>query len=188
MRLGARRLVVISPRALPGEHEDDPVGVAREHAVAKPAYVMGKALDALLLDHVDADLERLEQVNAVLRAGRRRWGPGFEAELAAAMDDQQDLHLVETTVIRPSVDLGALAAAYVRSPAFTRRACRGARRLVRALAALEGSVETDLVSYLLFDGAHAGYLMELGKADARAQAETLGTSLAPRGIGGRHVA
>lgn len=197
LRLGADALVVVSPRAIepPGNAggmgppknagamdamAPSSAGVSapssrpNERAYSSPLYLLGKALDALLLDHVEADVERLEQINAILAAGRRRFGPGFEAELAAALGPgAHELRSVATSVVRPSQNLGVLAAEYVRSRRFGRRACTPAGRLLRFLAEAEGGVETDLVSYLLFDGEHAGHLLELGAADARARHDEL---------------
>ena len=45
------------------------------------------------------------------------------------------------------------------------------------MADLEASRETDLVSYLLFDGDYAAQLVELGRGDARARHEELCTLL-----------
>jgi NTE family protein len=45
--------------------------------------------------------------------------------------------------------------------------------LFTRLADGESEHEADLLSYLLFDGAFAALLMELGRADARSQAEEL---------------
>jgi NTE family protein len=176
LRLGARSLVVVSPRPMP-DPPSPSMSAARERAVTSPIYLAGKALDALLLDHVDADVERLEHVNAILAAGRRRWGPGFEAELGASLG--QELHTIDACVVRPSEDLGRLAALAVRSRRFADRAlCHPAGRLLRALANAEASIDTDLVSYLLFDGKHAGDLIDLGVADARARHDELCRTIA----------
>jgi NTE family protein len=167
LRLGARSLIVVSPRSAPS-----PIGAAvAERAYSSPLYLLGKALDALLLDHVDADVERLEQMNALLAAGQRAFGPRFESELAAAMpaETPHELHEIASAVLRPSENLGCLAAEHVRSKAFAGRRCTPAKQLVRRLADSEGAIETDLVSYLLFDGEYAGHLLELGMADARAR-------------------
>jgi NTE family protein len=170
IHLGARALLAVSPRALPSA---EPLAkeIARERAFASPTYLAGKAIDALLLDRLDEDVHRLEQMNAVLRAGTRRWGDGFTAELNAALGatSPDTLHPVRSAVVRASADIGELAASYVRSPHFRRRIDGASQRLLRWLAAAEESRETDLLSYLLFDGGFAAELIALGRADAAAR-------------------
>ena len=67
VHLGARRLLVVNPLAKQ-EVRDDP---ARREASTSPLYLAGKALNALYLDRTEADVARVEQLSAVLRAGRR---------------------------------------------------------------------------------------------------------------------
>jgi NTE family protein len=172
LRLGATRILVVSPRTLgpevPGEE------LARERALASPAYLLGKTLDALLVDRIDGDLRELDTINAVIRAGTRRFGPTFAGELnqELATDGRHPLLPRSVAVVRPGRDLGALAADYVRSPDFARRG-GAAGRVLRRLADAEGSRETDLISYLLFDGHFADILIAQGRADARARHEEL---------------
>jgi NTE family protein len=174
VRLGAHAIVVVSPRATLV-----PTEPANERAYSSPVYLLGKALDALLLDHVDADVERLEHLNRILAAGRRQFGPTFERELGAGLGPGvAELRTIASAVVRPSENLGCLAAEHVRSRRFARRACTPAGRLLRALADAEGGVETDLVSYLLFDGDYAGHLVDLGISDARARHDELCALLA----------
>ena len=48
-----------------------------------------------------------------------------------------------------------------------------ARRLIQRLAAGEARHESDLLSYLLFDGNFASQLIELGRHDAAEKADEL---------------
>lgn len=52
-------------------------------------------------------------------------------------------------------------------------------RLLRQIAAAEGTAEADLVSYLLFDGDFAAELIALGRGDARAHHDALCALFAP---------
>ncbi|HMY19638.1 MAG TPA: patatin-like phospholipase family protein, partial [Polyangium sp.] len=74
---------------------------------------------------------------------------------------------IRSLVVRPSEDIGRLAAEYVR-----RGNIRGGHAVVRRVLTLvdvgEGT-EADLASYLLFDGAFARRLIDLGRADAEAR-------------------
>jgi NTE family protein len=76
-------------------------------------------------------------------------------------------------MVRPSMDLGELAAHYARSEAFERAATGLTGRLVRRLAESEVSDEADLLSYVLFDGGFAKLLVDLGWEDARARRDEL---------------
>ena len=128
-------------------------------------FLAGKALNALLLDGF----------NGLLAAGGRRFGPGYldalNDELGRSGPDA--LRVVRAQVLRASVYLGRLAGEVVRTRAFR---CRATGLVGRALVRLaEGprGDEADLLSYLLFDRAFAGPLIELGEADAASSHESL---------------
>ena len=170
-RLGAGRVLVVNPRYLsqvdldePAEHEERP----------GPFFLFGKALNALLLDRIDTDLSRLETINRILDAGTRAFGPGFveamNGELGYATGE--GFAPMQAMLVRASSDIGALAADFVRSPAFARiGGITG--RLMRRLADPESRDESDLLSYLLFDGEFARLLIELGRSDAAKMHDSL---------------
>jgi len=80
---------------------------------------------------------------------------------------------MHSLLIRASMDIGKLAADYVHSPSFARRVTGGAGALLRRIADRDAPDESDLLSYLLFDGEFAQLLIDLGRADARALHEDL---------------
>jgi NTE family protein len=172
-RLGADRLIVINPRYIREVEPPPPLAEARERSYPDPLFVVGKAMNALLLDRIENDIDRLQRLNAVLAAGTRRYGPGF----ADAINEELarvglgKLRPLEVVYVRASQDIGVLAAEYVRSPAFAKRSrgllARGLRRIA------EGQTEADLLSYLLFDGEFCGRLIEIGTSDARARHDEL---------------
>jgi NTE family protein len=169
VHLGARRVLVVStqhgfPRVLPLE------AAARERGASNPLYLLGKAVNALTLGHVDDDLERLTTINQLLDAGTRAFGPEFSNKLNHELraGGHRDVVPVAAEVIRPSESLGRLAAEYLRTRAFRARNRGTAVRLLLRLAETESIYEADLVSYLLFDGGFAQELMRLGYEDARA--------------------
>lgn len=173
-RLGASGLVVISPRRLP---EDPAAEIARAQADAAPGslFVIGKALNALLLDRVDADLDRLSRMNAILEAGCRSYGPGFIDRLNRELgrSPERAFRPLATVLIRASQDIARLSAEYARTPLFRRRMRGLLGRVAARLAEGESAREADLLSYLLFDGEFARILIELGEADAQARHEEL---------------
>jgi NTE family protein len=169
IRLGADRVLVISLRRAPAEQPE-----IREEALPSPFFLAGKTLNALLIDRVDYDLDRLRQMNAILELGEALAGPAFAAELRAriAAHDHGATRIVRDLVVRPSRDLGELAAAYARGPAFARSTSMTAR-VIRRLAERDPSEDADLLSYLLFDGPFARDLLALGYEDARARRDEL---------------
>ncbi len=169
-RLGARGVIIVNPRHL-GALADDPTPSASEDLFPGPLFLLGKTLNALLLDRIDTDLARLRSINDILEAGRRRFGERFVDELNEELGHPKGrgMRPMQAILIRTSQDLGRLAAEFVRSPAFARSARGVAGRLLRRLASGDARDESDLLSYLLFDGEFARQLIELGRIDARAR-------------------
>ena len=170
-RLGAARVLVVNPRYISTAPLDDLGG---EHLFPGPFFLIGKTLNALLLDRIDTDLARLETINRILLAGKRACGEGFVDVLNEEMGFQkgQGLRPMRALLVRASQDIGKMAAEFVRSPAFDRvGGITG--RLMRRIAEPDTRNEADLLSYLLFDGAFAGQLIELGRADAKKRHEEL---------------
>jgi NTE family protein len=163
LRMGATHVLAIGlsreVRVVPKKGKERPPSVA---------FVIGKILNAFLLDHVQTDFEVLERVNGIIECGTRAYGPGFldAINAEAAKAGIPETRRVERLAIRPSEDIGRLAAGYVRSSKL-----RGGPSLRSVLALLDvgEDSEADLASYLLFDGGFARVLIELGRADAEAR-------------------
>jgi NTE family protein len=173
-RLGADGLIVVNPRFIPAEAPPPEVARERERDYPGPFFLFGKALNALLLDRIDADIDRLHRINRILEAGVRRFGPRFVEEMNEELggsDKGQVRGLKRLLVvhIRASQDIGAMAASYARSPEFAARASGMIGKMIRRISEWEGAGEADLLSYILFDGEFSARLIELGKRDARAR-------------------
>ncbi|HSK03157.1 MAG TPA: patatin-like phospholipase family protein [Kofleriaceae bacterium] len=172
IRLGADRLLLISLRHVAPE----PKVVQRERTEAypKPLFLAGKALNALLLDHTEYDLQRMQRINLILEAGTASFGPKFETMMNGELMQLRGapLRRIQAVHIRPSIDIGALAAQFVNEGRM-RVTGMLARRLIQRLAAGEARHESDLLSYLLFDGDFAAELIELGRRDAAEKADEL---------------
>lgn len=176
---GVRQNTPIAPALRLGATHVFAVGLSREvkgiesgGEDAKPpgaAMVLGKVLNAFLLDHVQSDFEILSRVNRMIDDSEKAFGTGFLPSVNKHLHDRGDLpyRRVEALVVRPSEDIGRLAAAYVRSGAL-RRGTAFTRRMMSMIDVGEAT-ESDLASYLLFDGAFAKKLIDLGRADAEAR-------------------
>jgi NTE family protein len=172
LRLGADRVLVVSLRHVATESES--LQRERQHAYPKPLFLVGKALNALMLDRTDYDLDRMQRLNAILRAGEAAFGDKFMGVMNEELVRLRGapLRIIDAMHIRPSVDIGALAAEFVATGRI-KVDSRFARKLIHRLADGESAHESDLLSYLLFDGGWARELIALGRADAARKEDEL---------------
>lgn len=167
LALGATHCLVIGTKGLreapPPPEPDD------EADTPSVPFLVGKALNALLLDPVHADIQRLELVNEILRTGRAQYGEGFADTMNAHLP--QPLREVEVLYLRPSRDLGRVAAEVWGASAI--QANRATRMLLSTIAERATDGESDLLSYLLFDRIFSDAIEALGYADAQARSEEI---------------
>jgi NTE family protein len=110
----------------------------------------------VFLDSLEADLERMQRINRTLallsKSGRET--------------HEDRLRVVPVEAVLPSKDLGALAAEeFSRLP-------RTLRYMLRGIGASDEK-GWDLLSYLAFDRSYTRRLLDLGRADAHANAEAI---------------
>jgi NTE family protein len=177
LRLGADKVLVIGLRHKPAPEETD------EESMPYPgaAFLVGKILNAFLLDHIDYDLDRLRRLNALIRSVRAAdpAGNGERFDEVVLKSRGAPYRVVDELMIRPSTDLGALAGDVGRSSRFKGTGGGSGIQLLRRLATARGADEADLLSYILFDGFYAAEVARLGYEDARAQHDELAKFLAP---------
>jgi NTE family protein len=177
IRAGAERLVVVSVRHARSVREVAAVEEA-DHAEMQnlsPVFLVGKLLNALLLDPVQYDLQVLDRVNQMMEVLEETLSP----------EDLERFHLVwvrhrgmsyrriKTLTFTPSRDLGRLAAEYIRSSLKLKSLSTIARYLLERASRDSPEAEADWASYMLFDGGFAHELIEIGRADARARADEI---------------
>lgn len=168
LRLGATHIFAIGgSREVRGQvvHENE----TKLKKTPGAAFLLGKLLNAFLLDHIDVDLELLTRLNNMIVDGKRAYGDGFIEEInqRSAVRGAPPYRYVNCFAIRPSEDIGRLASVHVRKGRFKGNPLLTKRLLT--LLDLGVGTEADLSSYLLFDGQFCRQLIEMGRADARAR-------------------
>ncbi len=179
LRLGADRVLVIGLRHPRTAEEEDRIARHREPRYTSPTFLVGKALNALLLDRIEYDVDRLHLFNAILDSGACTYGPDFLARINEPIITQRNTpyRIVRDCLVRPSKDLGELAAECLRhQPRSTGLRAWLSRNVVR-YAGRGALAEADLLSYLFFDHCYADHLIELGRHDAAAAADELAAFL-----------
>jgi NTE family protein len=141
LHLGAGRILALSTRYQPAQAEADSV---TPQGYPPPATVIGLLFDAIFLDMLDADAHAMQRLNGLVDAL-----PG---------DVSPDLRRVDLLLIRPSVDLAAIATEYESGlPRSFRFATRGL-----------GTRETkhaDLLATVLFQPRYIARMIEIGERD-----------------------
>lgn len=165
LRLGAARVLIVGLKHLRGSDEREPT--YPEDVITQPVFLLGKVLDAMLLDQLEYEVHRISLVNALIEQGTKTYGSEFLENLNVAVRGQRgvDYRKVDTLMVRPSEDIGRVAADCYRRQGSSMGV------LPRALARLaQRGVppdEADLLSYLFFDRCFTSALVELGRSDAR---------------------
>ncbi len=149
VHLGADRLLVISTH-----YEFPPYCKLRKKVEGppSPAVVLGALYDAIFLDQLDHDALQIERINNLLRKLQPQ--------------DRRELREIETVVIRPSADLGAMA------NKFESKLPRTFRYFMRRFGTKE-TEEQDLISTVMFHKDYIEELLCLGERDAETHAEAI---------------
>ena len=175
LRLGADRVLVVALRPHPRQASEAALAEQRVQDYGSPLFLFGKLLNALLLDHVDTDLARMHVMNEILDDGRAAYGPAFLDTLnaQALKNGRHPFRPIRDLVIRPSADLAIMAGQILQGMGGERARSPLLRLAARNLTDGRRTPESDLLSYLLFDGEFLAPLAELGMRDARAREQEL---------------
>ncbi len=149
IRLGATRILAVSPHYHPSFEEADRL---KSTGYPPPAQILGHLMDSIFLDVLDEDVRRLKSINELL------------AKLSP--EERGGLRQVAIRVLRPSRDLGELAAS------FEPHLPSGFRYLVRSLGTRDTQT-SDFLSMLMFQPDYLQRLVELGEEDAERRLEEI---------------
>jgi NTE family protein len=156
VHLGANRVLAFSTRY--GRRRGGEAERPQVQGYPPPIQIADQLLSAIFLDDHDHDALTLARLNELLE------------ELPP--EKRHGLRLIDLVFIRPSEDIGRLAADYeVRLPFFL-------RHLLRSAGARQ-TTNPDLLSLLMFEPAYLTRLMEIGEADGEARADDVATLLQP---------
>lgn len=171
LRLGADRVLILALRHKPKSAMDPP----KLTAMPTTAHIIGKVLNALMVDRTEYDLERLRRLNEVLESGRRNYGDDFFTRMNESLEEirGQAYRLVRDLVVRPSRDLADLARPHLEKRAKQESAAALPTRLLHRLSGSNLLAQAELGSYLLFDAAYANDLISLAMEDAHARRDQL---------------
>lgn len=142
LHLGCDRLIAVSTR-----HEP-PVPSLAAPSYPPPAQFLGVLMNAVFLDQLDQDANRLRLINGLL------------ARLPEA--ERGALRLVDLVLLRPSEDLGRLATR------FEPQLPKAFRFLTRGLGTRD-TKSPDLLSLLMFQPDYIRAMIEVGERDAEAR-------------------
>ncbi len=149
LHLGANRILAISTRFDRSQADADLPEIA---GYPPPAQVVGVLYNAIFLDLLDQDVVRLERMNRVLRK--------------IPPEARDGMRVVDMMILRPSRDLGRIAGEYEpRLPGLFRFLTRG--------FGTRNTSSPDILSLLMFQDDYIRRLIELGEADAEAQADVI---------------
>ncbi len=165
--LGVTRALVVGVKKIRSEEASVSTSMA-----PSLSFLAGKALNSLMLDPVEEDLRQLRAINGFLEWGQKAY-PDF---LDRMRQEHRPFRIVKTVFIRPSDDIGRIAADAIRHHAD--RLPWPTRMLLRAMSGGDNSTEADLMSYLYFDSAFTAEIEQLGYEDARRMETEIATLLA----------
>jgi NTE family protein len=169
IRLGASRLLAIGVRCSQAAAAltQAELGQGEPSVMPKPplSQICGVFLNAIFLDHLDADFDHLVRMNELIQA-HAATGGGQPTGPRGAKTVSEPMRIIRPLVIGPSEDLAMVAARQAH------RMPRLIRHLMEGLGTPDAQ-SADLMSYLLFDAAYTRELVEIGYRDAAARIDEI---------------
>ena len=149
VHLGARRIIAMSTGY---QRTPDEANTPVVRGYPPAAQLIGQLLNAIFLDVIDEDVVRMTRLNEMIRKLPHEDRDGFKP--------------IDLCVLRPSEDIGKLAAGYEKY----------LPRTMKMFMRAAGSRETesaDLVSMLMFEPHYLELLIKLGENDITARLDDL---------------
>lgn len=153
IHLGASKILAISTRNARKEVTPDPDWVAD---YPPPAQIAGVLMNAVFLDLFDADALTAQRLNKLIEA--------------IPPERRGDLRPIDLLVLRPSIDLGALA------NQFEPKLPSAFRFLTRGTGTREDR-SNDFLSMIMFQPDYSASLMEIGEADITSRVDEIAAFL-----------
>lgn len=171
IRAGADKLVIISLERPPEPEEEQP----KLDDYPSAALIAGKLLNSLLLDPFEYDLAILSRFNRLIHVLEENLSADEMKQVQKVLIESRGApyRRLEPLVFVPSEDIGRIAGEHLRSNLDGWKLSSIPRFLLRRASREDATWEADWAAYLLFDGAFAGQLIDLGLKDARARAQDI---------------
>jgi NTE family protein len=171
IRAGARRVVVVSTARRARRLRSKPHVKIQYYPTA--GFLLGKMLNALLLDPLDYDLHMLQRINRLLELHSSALDEGGQRAAEELFTETRGTFYrpIDILVFSPSRDIGRMAREYLRANFETLDIGWIMRWFLRG--ATEPGSGSDWVAYLLFDGGFARQLIDLGRRDAHRRTEEI---------------
>ncbi len=172
IRTGADHIVVVSLR-----HTTRPTERVVDHTIdyPSPMFLLGKLLDALLLDPIRYDLSILRRFNELARVLEDTLTQEEKQRIDDVLVASRGLPYRElkTLVFEPSEDIGQLAGEHVENNLQRWNLPVRSRWLLSTITRSQVGQEADAASFILFDGDFARRITTLGYEDAVARADEI---------------
>jgi NTE family protein len=150
IKLGAEKILLIGVKYLAPDQE-------KEGATGRPTvgHIAGSALNALFMDNLELDMERLHHINEIITA----LGQGVKTE-------RSEYDFVDCKMLRPSSNISKIAET---------RAKEGLPNVIQYFLSGLGSQSqsADLASYILFEPQFCGRLVDMGYQDIQTRRQEL---------------
>jgi len=155
IHLGAEKIIAIGIRA-PHPHERQRELAFNANRNPSIGQIAGVLMNAVFLDAMESDVERLSRVNQTL----------YHLDRQKREDHFSALRPIPILMLRPSQDLGAMTAQLgKRMPPMLSYLLKG--------IGVTGNEGLDLLSYLAFDKSYSLPLLDLGRQDTLARADEI---------------
>jgi NTE family protein len=153
VHLGATRILAMSTGY---QRTPDEANTPAVYGYPPAAQIMGQLINAIFLDVIDEDVNRMQRMNEMIEKLDSSQRNGFKP--------------VDLLVLRPSEDLGKIAGAHEKYLP------RNLKLLTRAMGTRE-TESPDFISMLMFVPQYTSILMEIGENDVASRLDELSAFL-----------